>query len=143
MITKKSKNPAIPKWIKSARKSKGLTQKDLAVKLKISKRSLENYESGEVDVPSATAVAVYKICEYAPDFFDDIEDKSTSKEDGKVGSEPDTKARYISLLEKTVERLEKENEQLKIQVKKSTAKPRTAKKDSTQVSQDPALKKSK
>ena len=70
MATKKPKNPAIPDWIKTARKSKKLTQKDLAVKLKISKRSLENYEAGVVDVPTATAIGVYKICEVPPPFFD-------------------------------------------------------------------------
>ena len=64
----KSKNPAISDWIKTARKSKKLTQKDLADSLKISKRSLENYESGVVDVPTATAVRVAEICEFPPPF---------------------------------------------------------------------------
>ena len=70
MSIKKPHHSAISSWIKTARKSKKLTQKDLAIKLKISKRSLENYESGVVDVPTATAIGVYKICEVPPPFFD-------------------------------------------------------------------------
>jgi transcriptional regulator with XRE-family HTH domain len=128
MTTIKSKNPAISKWVKSARKSKGLTQKDLAVKLKISKRSLENYESGEVDVPSATAMGVAKICEYPPDFFGTGEGQSIEEEGRKADTDSNTKDRYIALLEKTVGKLEKENKELKAQTKKSTAKPRTARK---------------
>ena len=132
MSTTKPKNPAIPLWLKAARKSKKLTQKQLADKLKISKRSLENYESGMVDVPTATAIAVYKICEYAPGFFDSGGKGQSTKGEGllgeKVGTEPDTTASYISLLEKTVERLERENEELKTKMKKSSKKQKTTKK---------------
>ncbi len=131
-VNQKTKYPAIPKWLKTARKSKGLTQKDLAVKLKISKRSLENSESGVVDVPTATAIAVWEICEYAPGFFDpDGKGQSTKGEvekGEKVGTNPDTATRYISLLEKIVEKLEKENEELKARMKKSSTKPKAPKK---------------
>ena len=130
MATKKPKNPAISDWIKTARKSKKLTQKDLAVKLKISKRSLENYESGVVDVPTATAIGVYKICEVPPPFFDlGNKGRGMGGEGGKgVEVGPDTTAKYIYLLEQNVKKLEQENEELKAQVKKSSIKPKTTKK---------------
>ena len=132
MATKKPKNPAIPDWIKTARKSKKLTQKDLAVKLKISKRSLENYESGVVDVPTATAIGVYKICEVPPPFFDlGNKGQPVGGEGGKgddVVTDADTTGKYISLLEQNVKRLEQENEELKAQVRKSSTKPKTTKK---------------
>ena len=126
MATKKPKNPAVVDWIKTARKSKKLTQKDLAVKLNISKRSLENYEAGVVDVPTATAIGVYKICEVPPPFF------GLGNIDQSVGGEEekdaDTTAKYISLLEQNIKRLEQENEELKAQAKKSLPKPKATKK---------------
>jgi transcriptional regulator with XRE-family HTH domain len=128
MSTKNPQYITTAKWVRAARKSKGLTQKDLAVELKISKKSLENYESGRIDVPTATAIGVARICEYSPDFFDAGEGQSIKKAGGKTESDPDTKARYMSLLEKTVERLEQENEQLKTQLKKPSTKSKTIKK---------------
>ena len=132
MATKKPKNPAVVDWIKTARKSKKLTQKDLAVKLNISKRSLENYEAGVVDVPTATAIGVYKICEVPPPFFGlgNI-DQSVGGEVGKgesIAADADTTAKYISLLEQNIKRLEQENEELKANIKKSSTKPKTTKK---------------
>lgn len=133
MSIKKPHNLAISSWIKTARKSKKLTQKDLAVKLNISKRSLENYESGEVTVPTATAIGVYEICKVIPPFFDPQLDGKDQKKDVKGdkavgGGEEEVSAKYISLLEQNIKRLEQENEKLKAQVKKSSTKSKTTKK---------------
>ena len=43
-------------WAKAARKSMKLTQKDLAGMLKISKKSLEIYKSGRIDMPMASTI---------------------------------------------------------------------------------------
>ena len=133
MSIKKPQYPAIHNWIKTARKSKKLTQKDLAIKLKISKRSLENYESGVVDVPTATAIGVYEICKVPPPFFDpQLEGKPHNK--GAKGSQTvedggeEVTAKYISLLEQNVKRLEQENDELKAKIKKPSIKPKTTKK---------------
>ena len=132
MAIKKLKYPATSIWIKTARKNKKLTQKALAAMLNISKRSLENYESGVVDVPTSTAVGIAKICDFPPPFFDAIKkDQSTKlggEKGGSVVSDPDTTAKYISLLEQTIGRLERENEELKVQMKKSSKNPKTPKK---------------
>lgn len=126
MSTKKQNDTTTSDWVRASRKSKGLTQKDLAVKLKISKKSLENYESGRVDVPTATAIGVYKICEVVPPFF------GLGGIDQPIGGEEekdaDTTAKYISLLEQNIKRLEQENEELKANIKKSSTKPKTTKK---------------
>ena len=130
MSTKKSQYIKTSQWVRAARKSKGLTQKDLAVKLNISKKSLENYESGRIDVPMATAYSVFKICEYAPGFFGSGGEGQSTKGEGEKGEkvDADTATRYISLLEKIVEKLEKENEELKARMKKSSTKPKAPKK---------------
>ena len=130
---KKPKNPAIYDWIKTARKSKKLTQKDLAVKLKISKRSLENYESGVVDVPTATAVRVAEICEFPPPFFGPLSGEQPQNKDfkGNTSVADEGKAvkdKYISLLEQNVKRLEQENAELKGQITKPSTKPKATKK---------------
>ena len=143
----KSKNPAISDWIKTARKSKKLTQKDLADSLKISKRSLENYESGVVDVPTATAVRVAEICEFPPPFFGPPSGKQPQNKDftGNTSVADEGKAvkdKYISLLEQNVEKLDQENkgleqstkrlkqevDKLKEALKKSSKKTKTTKK---------------
>ena len=49
-------------------------------------------------------------------------------EDDSVGTNSDTTAKYISLLEQNVKKLEQENERLKAQIKKPSRKPKTAKK---------------
>jgi transcriptional regulator with XRE-family HTH domain len=133
MATKKSNNPAISDWVRTARKSKKLTQKDLAVKLKISKRSLENYESGVVDVPTATAIGVYEICKVIPPFFDPqlvgSDQSKDAKEDKTVEDEgEEVTAKYISLLEANIRKLEIENEDLKAYINKSSTKPKATKK---------------
>ena len=132
MSTKKPQDNATSRWVRAARKSKGLTQKDLADKLKISKKSLENYESGRVDVPTATAIGVYKICEVPPPFFDlGNKGQPVGGEGGKgddVVTDADTTGKYISLLEQNVKRLEQENDELKAKIKKPSIKPKTTKK---------------
>ena len=132
MSIKKSNYPATSSWIKAARKKKKLTQKDLAVKLKISKRSLENYEAGVVDVPTSIAMALEKICGVAPPFFGTGNKEQSTKIVGDLGEEigvdSDTTKKYISLLEQNIGRLEKENEELKIQMKKSSIKLKIPKK---------------
>lgn len=133
MSTKKSQDNATSRWVRAARKSKGLTQKDLAEKLKISKKSLENYESGRVDVPTATAIALYRICEFAPTFYDPpLEGQSQYRDAEGVkaveGRGEEVTAKYISLLEQNVKRLEQENAELKGQITKPSTKPKTTKK---------------
>ena len=131
MSTKKPQKTTTSDWVRAARKSKGLTQKDLAVKLKISKKSLENYESGRVDVPTATAIALYRICEFAPTFYDPpLEGQSQYRdaEGVKEGEGEEVTAKYISLLEQNVKRLEQENAELKGQITKPSTKPKATKK---------------
>ena len=133
MSTKKPHYTSTSEWVRAARKSKGLTQKDLAVKLKISKKSLENYESGRVDVPTATAIGVYKICEFAPTFFDPPLERQPQNKDAEGVKEVEGRGeevadKYISLLEQNVKRLEQENAELKAQAKKSSTKPKVPKK---------------
>ena len=131
MSTKKSQENATSRWVRAARKSKGLTQKDLAEKLKISKKSLENYESGRVDVPTATAIALYRICEFAPTFYDPPLEGQSQYRDAecvKVGEGEEVTAKYISLLEQNVKRLEQENAELKGQITKPSTKPKATKK---------------
>ena len=131
MSTKKSQDNATSRWVRAARKSKGLTQKDLAEKLKISKKSLENYESGRVDVPTATAIALYRICEFAPTFYDPPLEGQSQYRDAEGVKEvegEEVTAKYISLLEQNVKRLEQENAELKGQIKKPSIKPKTTKK---------------
>jgi transcriptional regulator with XRE-family HTH domain len=133
MSTEKSQNTTTSEWVRSARKSKGLTQKDLAVKLKISKKSLENYESGRVDVPTATAIGVYEICEFPHPFLGSPLEGQPQNKDAKGdravedGGEEVT-AKYISLLEQNIKKLEQENEELKAQIRKSSKKPKAHKK---------------
>ena len=140
MTTRKSKNSAISDWIKATRKSMNLTQKELAAMLNISKRSLENYESGVVDPSLETALRLAVFGEDPPPpFFQptkmgqpqnkDVKgDKAVVDEDGEVT------AKYISLLEQNVKRLEQETnrleqvtEELKEKLKKSSKKPKTTK----------------
>ena len=133
MSTKKSQDNATSRWVRAARKSKGLTQKDLAEKLKISKKSLENYESGRVDVPTATAIALYRICDFAPTFYDPpLEGQSQYRDAEGVkaveGRGDEVAAKYISLLEQNVKRLEQENKDLKEKLMKSSKKPKASRK---------------
>ena len=144
MSTKKSQDNATSRWVRAARKSKGLTQKDLAEKLKISKKSLENYESGRVDVPTATVLGIYKICKFAPTFFEppleiqsqnidaelEIQPQNKGAESVKAGEGggEDVTGKYISLLECNAKRLEQENKELKEKLKKSSKKTKAPKK---------------
>ena len=114
MSIKKSNYSVISGWVKAARKNKKLTQKDLAARLKISKRSLENYESGVVDVPTTTVIGIAKICEYSPTFFDPPIGGQSQNNDTKEGKvvRDEVAGKYISLLEQNVKRLEQENERL-------------------------------
>jgi transcriptional regulator with XRE-family HTH domain len=114
MSINKSKYSVISGWVKAARKNKKLTQKDLAARLKISKRSLENYESGVVDVPTTTVIGIAKICEYSPTFFDPLIGGQSQNNDTKEGKvvRDEVAGKYISLLEQNVKRLEQENERL-------------------------------
>ena len=106
-------------WAKAARKSRKLTQKDLAAMLKISKKSLENYESGRIDMPMATAIKIATFCEFSPPFFNSTQEGQPQNRDvqgdkaGDKGMEITT-AKYISLLEKTVELQKWQIEDLKI-----------------------------
>jgi len=145
-------------WAKAARKSMKLTQKDLAERLKISKKSLENYESGRIDMPMATAIKIATICEFPPPVFNPIQEGQPQNRDVKGDKAGDkgieiTTAKYISLLERTVElqrwqieankvewekykileeairtQGEKVKKQIETEVKKILTKPRTSKK---------------
>ena len=95
-------------WAKAARKNMKLTQKDLAGMLKISKKSLENYESGRIDMPMATAIKIATFCGFSPPFFNPPPEGLFQNRDVKGEKTGDkgmeiTTAKYISLLEKTVE----------------------------------------
>ena len=145
-------------WAKAARKNMKLTQKDLAGMLKISKKSLENYESGRIDMPMATAIKIAKFCEFPPPFFNSTREGQPQNRDVKGDKAGDkgmeiTTAKYISLLEETVElqrwqieankvewekykileeairtQGEKVKKQIETEVKKILTKPRTSKK---------------
>ena len=145
-------------WAKAARKNMKLTQKDLAGMLKISKKSLENYESGRIDMPMATAIKIATICEFPPPVFNPIQEGQPQNRDVKGDKAGDkgmeiTTAKYISLLEETVElqrwqieankvewekykileeairtQGEKVKKQIETEVKKILTKPRTSKK---------------
>ena len=145
-------------WAKAARKSRKLTQKDLAAMLKISKKSLENYESGRIDMPMATAIKIATFCEFPPPFFNSTQEGQPQNRDVKGDKAGDkgmeiTTAKYISLLEETVElqrwqieankvewekykileeairtQGEKVKKQIETEVKKILTKPRTSKK---------------
>ena len=106
-------------WAKAARKSMKLTQKDLAGMLKISKKSLENYESGRIDMPMATAIKIATICEFPPPVFNPIQEGQPQNRDVKGDKAGDkgieiTTAKYISLLERTVELQRWQIEELKV-----------------------------
>ena len=120
-------------WAKAARKSMKLTQKDLAERLKISKKSLENYESGRIDMPMATAIKIATICEFPPPVFNPIQEGQPQNRDVKGDKAGDkgieiTTAKYISLLEHNIKKLEQENGELKAQIKKPSTKPKATKK---------------
>ena len=145
-------------WAKAARKSMKLTQKDLAAMLKISKKSLENYESGRIDMPMATAIKLATFCGFSPPFFNPPPEGRLQNRDVKGDKAGDkgmeiTTAKYISLLEETVElqrwqieankvewekykileeairtQGEKVKKQIETEVKKILTKPRTSKK---------------
>ena len=145
-------------WAKAARKSMKLTQKDLAERLKISKKSLENYESGRIDMPMATAIKLATFCGFSPPFFNPPPEGRLQNRDVKGDKAGDkgmeiTTAKYISLLEETVElqrwqieankvewekykileeairtQGEKVKKQIETEVKKILTKPRTSKK---------------
>ena len=145
-------------WAKAARKSRKLTQKDLAAMLKISKKSLENYESGRIDMPMATAIKLATFCGFSPPFFNPPPEGRLQNRDVKGDKAGDkgmeiTTAKYISLLEETVElqrwqieankvewekykileeairtQGEKVKKQIETEVKKILTKPRTSKK---------------
>ena len=96
-----------------------LTQKDLAEMLKISKKSLENYESGRIDMPMATAIKLATFCGFSPPFFNPPPEGRLQNRDVKGDKTGDkgmeiTTAKYISLLEKTVELQKWQIEDLKI-----------------------------
>ena len=145
-------------WAKAARKSMKLTQKELAEMLKISKKSLENYESGRIDMPMATAMKLATFCGFSPPFFNPPPEGRLQNRDVKGDKAGDkgmeiTTAKYISLLEETVElqrwqieankvewekykileeairtQGEKVKKQIETEVKKILTKPRTSKK---------------
>ena len=145
-------------WAKAARKSMKLTQKELAEMLKISKKSLENYESGRIDMPMATATKLATFCGFSPPFFNPPPEGRLQNRDVKGDKTGDkgmeiTTAKYISLLEETVElqrwqieankvewekykileeairtQGEKVKKQIETEVKKILTKPRTSKK---------------
>ena len=145
-------------WAKAARKSMKLTQKELAEMLKISKKSLENYESGRIDMPMATAIKLATFCGFSPPFFNPPPEGRLQNRDVKGDKTGDkgmeiTTAKYISLLEETVElqrwqieankvewekykileeairtQGEKVKKQIETEVKKILTKPRTSKK---------------
>ena len=145
-------------WAKAARKSMKLTQKELAEMLKISKKSLENYESGRIDMPMATAIKLVTFCGFSPPFFNPPPEGRLQNRDVKGDKAGDkgmeiTTAKYISLLEETVElqrwqieankvewekykileeairtQGEKVKKQIETEVKKILTKPRTSKK---------------
>lgn len=122
MSNKKSQDNSVSGWVRSARKSKKLTQKDLALELKISKKSLENYESGRVDVPTATAIGIARICEFPPPFFDLPAGRQSQNNDSKESraikdESGEVATKYILLLEQNVKRLEHENERLRERLK--------------------------
>ena len=96
-----------------------LTQKELAEMLKISKKSLENYESGRIDMPMATAIKIAKFCEFPPPIFNSTREGQPQNRDVKGDKAGDkgmeiTTAKYISLLEKTVEFQGWQIEELKV-----------------------------
>ena len=106
-------------WAKAARKSMKLTQKDLAQMLNISKKSLENYESGRIDMPMATAIKIATFCEFPPPIFNSTREGQPQNRDVKGDKAGDkgmeiTTAKYISLLEKTVEFQGWQIEELKV-----------------------------
>ena len=135
-----------------------LTQKELAEMLKISKKSLENYESGRIDMPMATAIKLATFCGFSPPFFNPPPEGRLQNRDVKGDKAGDkgmeiTTAKYISLLEETVElqrwqieankvewekykileeairtQGEKVKKQIETEVKKILTKPRTSKK---------------
>ena len=145
-------------WAKAARKSMKLTQIELAEMLKISKKSLENYESGRIDMPMATAIKLATFCGFSPPFFNPPPEGRLQNRDVKGDKTGDkgmeiTTAKYISLLEETVElqrwqieankvewekykileeairtQGEKVKKQIETEVKKILTKPRTSKK---------------
>ena len=84
-----------------------------------------------MDVPTATAIALYRICEFAPTFYDPpLEGQSQYRdaEGVKEGEGEEVTAKYISLLEQNVKRLEQENAELKRQITKPSTKPKATKK---------------
>ena len=106
-------------WAKAARKSMKLTQKELAEMLNISKKSLENYESGRIDMPMATATKLATFCGFSPPFFNPPPEGLFQNRDVKGDKTGDkgmeiTTAKYISLLEKTVEFQGWQIEELKV-----------------------------
>jgi hypothetical protein len=78
-------------------------------------------------VPTATAIGLYKICDFAPTFYDPpLEGQSQYRDAEGVkaveGRGEEVTAKYISLLEQNVKKLEQENKELKEKLKKSSKK---------------------
>ena len=84
-------------------------------------------------MPMATAIKIATFCEFPPPFFNSTQEGQPQNRDvqgdkaGDKGMEITT-AKYISLLEQNVKRLEQENAELKEKLKKTPKKPKTYKK---------------
>jgi transcriptional regulator with XRE-family HTH domain len=67
---------------KQVRKSAGLTQKELSIKTKISKKSIENYEKGRQNIPVDRFLNIMRVCGVQSFTVDFIAEKITVRQDG-------------------------------------------------------------
>ena len=135
MATKKPKktDEEAKLWVNSlkdrivfARSSSGISQMKLAENLGIHVTTLNKYERGK-RIPDAETLSNIVDVTGCPSGWlltgdDAIEGKAIE------GGGEEVSAKYISLLEQNVKRLEKENEDLKARVKKSSTKSKATKK---------------
>jgi transcriptional regulator with XRE-family HTH domain len=110
-----------------ARSSSSISQMKLAENLDIHVTTLNKYERGKrvPDAETLNRIAEETGC---PPGWLLSGDGAIERKGDNTGADADTTAKYISLLEQNVKKLEQENEELKAYINKSSTKPKTTKK---------------
>jgi transcriptional regulator with XRE-family HTH domain len=110
-----------------ARSSSGISQMKLAENLGVHVTTLNKYERGK-RVPDANTLNRIANVTGCPSGWLLTGEGAIEGKGNNAGTDHDTTAKYISLLEQNIKKLEQENEELKAQAKKSSPKAKTTKK---------------